>query len=52
MLKLKCNMCKQELNKTAAILWSWPDAQDRCKKTHLCRKCYKLLMKFIRGESK
>ncbi len=52
MFKLNCKMCKKELNQKAALVLSWPDGEDRCKKTHLCRKCYKIVMSFILGANK
>ena len=47
MLKIKCDKCKEELKEKGAILLGPPDKKDRCKKTHLCRKCYKKIMKTI-----
>ena len=46
-MKIKCNKCKNEIKRKGAILWSDPDKNDMCKKTHLCRKCYHKIIKII-----
>ena len=47
MILIHCKMCKCEIDKQAALVWSPPDKHDYCKKFHICRKCWKVLKAFI-----
>lgn len=47
MIDPKCKRCKEELDEPGAILLSPPDEDDQCDKIHLCKKCYKEVMKGI-----
>ena len=50
MIKANCDnkKCGKEIEDRGAILWSVPDQEEMCKKTHLCRKCYRGIMKEIK----
>jgi len=48
MIDAKCDKCKNDIEKKGAILWSDPNKREWCKKTHLCKKCYKEIMKIIK----
>lgn len=43
----KCDKCKEELKEFGAILLSPPDKRNTVKKFHLCKKCYKSIVKEI-----
>ncbi|HUX61339.1 MAG TPA: hypothetical protein VMV32_08500 [Ignavibacteriaceae bacterium] len=47
MIKAICKKCGKELEENGAILWSEPDENEKCKKTHLCVECYKEVIEFI-----
>ena len=38
-IKVICR-CGKELNEPGAILWSPPDKEGKCVKTHICKECY------------
>ena len=40
-IKPKCDKCKKELDDFGAILLSPPDKNNKIKKFHFCKKCYK-----------
>ncbi len=40
-IKPVCDKCKKELKDYGAILLSPPDAKQKVRKFHLCKKCYK-----------
>ena len=46
-MKIECDKCNELIKKKGAILWSPPDEDEMCKKTHLCIKCYKIIYKLI-----
>ena len=49
MIKPKCFICKKEQQEYGALLWSSPNKKDLCKKTHICRKCYKNILSIIKS---
>jgi hypothetical protein len=49
MIEVECDNCGEDINKKGAILWGPPNEEEMCKKTHLCRKCYKEIFKYIEG---
>jgi hypothetical protein len=42
-----CRMCKNELNTPGAILLGPPDADDQCRKDHLCATCYQIALRLM-----
>jgi hypothetical protein len=42
-IKPKCDKCKEELKEFGAILLSPPDKNNKVRKYHFCKKCYKKL---------
>ena len=46
-IKIECDKCNKLMKKKGAILWSPPDKDEMCKKTHLCRGCYKIVFDSI-----
>lgn len=44
-IKPKCDKCKKELKEFGGILLSPPDKKQMVKKFHLCKTCYKDLLK-------
>ena len=54
-IKPKCKKCKIELIKFGAILYGPPkqvNDEEFCKKIHLCKKCYKSIVKMINETNK
>lgn len=45
-LKPICDKCKKELKEFGAILLSPPDKKSTVKKFHICKGCYKEIVKF------
>jgi len=44
-IKPKCDMCKKELSDFGGILLSPPDKKEKVRKFHLCKQCYKEILK-------
>lgn len=44
-IKPICDKCKKELQEFGAILFSPPDKRSKVKKHHICKKCYKKIVK-------
>lgn len=44
MLKIKCDMCSEELKEAGGILFG-PPVNNLSLKTHLCVSCYEILKK-------
>jgi len=44
-IKPKCDFCKEELNEFGGILLSPPDKKSMVKKYHICKKCFKNIIK-------
>lgn len=44
MIKADCEICGKELFDNGALLWSPPDKNRKCVKTHICHKCYLILV--------
>ena len=42
-----CDKCGLELEEFGAILLSPPDADQKVRKIHLCKKCYKQIEKTL-----
>jgi len=47
-ITVNCLGCKEEIQGKAALLFGLPGKNDRPKKDHLCKKCYREVKKFIR----
>ena len=43
MIKPICDFCKKELQDFGAILFSPPDNDNRVRKFHICKECFKKL---------
>ena len=50
-IKPICDKCKKELKEFGAILFSPPDEDNKVKKFHLCKSCYKRLINSFNLES-
>ena len=46
-LIIKCSICKTKITDPGALLFTPPDYEDMCKKTHLCLKCYSHVFDFL-----
>lgn len=46
-IKPKCDKCKKELEDYGAILLSPPDDEEKVKKYHLCKECYKKIIMLL-----
>lgn len=44
-IKPACDMCKKELTDYGAILLSPPDKKSKVIKYHICKTCYKHIIK-------
>ncbi len=44
-IKPKCDICKKELKDFGALLFSPPAKNNKVKKFHICKNCYKLIIK-------
>jgi hypothetical protein len=40
----ECDKCRNELNEFGGILLSPPDADNKVRKFHICKKCYEELV--------
>jgi len=47
MIEPKCDKCKLKLNDYGAVVWSPPNSKAQCKKYHICKPCWKDIMKFV-----
>ena len=43
-LSIQCDFCDKELTEFGANLYGAPDKDMMCKKTHLCKECYNLII--------
>jgi len=49
MIVVHCAKCGTELEQRGALLIGPPDADDKCKKEHLCTKCYGIVKLKVGG---
>lgn len=50
-IKPICDKCKKELVGFGAILLGPPDKNDKVKKFHLCKSCYRNITNFFKPAS-
>ena len=43
MIKPICDFCKKELKEFGALLFSPPDNDNKVRKFHLCKECFRKL---------
>ncbi len=44
----KCDKCQKQLNDFGAILFSPPDTKSKVLKFHICKDCYRELVKKLK----
>lgn len=49
MIKVYCSMCKTELKKSGALIFSPPNLMNMVRKYHLCRECWDKVREMIDG---
>jgi uncharacterized protein with PIN domain len=53
MLKIRCDICKEELKELGALLFSPPNKEGYTRKYHICVKCYKkYVLKIIQTDKR
>jgi hypothetical protein len=50
MIKPTCSRCGNELSDFGAILFGPPDRNARAKKMHLCKGCYREVLRLIKTD--
>jgi len=41
-IRVPCDKCRSIITESAALLFSPPDKDNKCRKWHVCHRCYNL----------